>query len=554
VSPSGYGNVMYITHPDGNTSLYAHLDRFRGPVADYVLKEQYKNQTANVDLFFQPGEFRVRRGDTVAISGNSGSSSGPHLHFDIRDSDNFALNPLKVEGFPEIVDEMPPAVEKIALKTLDINSRINDQFGRFEFYAQRVGNDFVFTAPILATGNIGVEILAKDKLAPRSAFYGGVNYIEMRVNDELLFNQAIDKINIAETRGIYTLMDFRTMRLSGNRFYKLYIDDGNELKFYDNSPSTGKIKVSAEKESAVEVTMKDTHGNASKISFKLRPVAPSREVKLLSPLKSELEYDVIENTIMIQTQPCFADSNQAVVYTAGQQHITEPAYYNVNRVVFLHDLRKEIPDSINVCGQTIVTNIRTIVPPNQAYNYYSDMMDIQFPENAVYDTVYLTTYHGFRSSDSLEIFNIGSRMNPLNKSIQVILRPSTPYQWDKSHAVYRVAGKGYTYLGGGWQNGGVHFATREFGDFVIMKDDVAPTIKPVAINTAIAKFKIRDNLSGIDKYEAKLNGKWLLMHYDAKSGTIWSEKLNKKEPLRGEFILSVTDNAGNETKFTRQLQ
>src|SRR5688572_14588186 len=165
VSPSGYGNVLYITHPDGNTSLYAHLDRFKGAIANYILKEQYKDQTANVDLFFTPDQFSVKRGDTVAISGNSGSSSGPHLHFDIRDSDNYALNPLLVEGFPEIVDELPPAVEKIALKTLDIDSRINDKFGRFEFYAQRVGNEFVFPSPILATGNIGVEILAKDKLA-----------------------------------------------------------------------------------------------------------------------------------------------------------------------------------------------------------------------------------------------------------------------------------------------------------------------------------------------------------------------------------------------------
>jgi murein DD-endopeptidase MepM/ murein hydrolase activator NlpD len=77
-----------------------------------------------------------------------GSSGGPHLHFDIRDPNNFALNPLLVESFPEITDNMPPAVEKIALKTLDINSRINEKFGRFEFYAQRVGNNFVFPVPI----------------------------------------------------------------------------------------------------------------------------------------------------------------------------------------------------------------------------------------------------------------------------------------------------------------------------------------------------------------------------------------------------------------------
>jgi hypothetical protein len=554
VSPSGYGNVLYITHPDGNTSLYGHLDKFSGSVARHVLEEQYKTKTVDVDLFFTPDQFKVKRGDTVAISGNSGSSAGPHLHFDIRDPDNYALNPLLVEGFPEIVDDLPPSVEKIALRTLDINSRINDRFGRFEFYAQRVGNDYIFSAPILATGNIGVEILAKDKLAPRSAFFGGVNYIEMRVNDKLLFNQSIDKINIAETRGIYTLMDFKTMRLSGNRFYKLYIDDGNELKFYDKSPSSGKIKV-PEKSSEVKITMKDTYGNASNISFILQSAPLTKEVKLLEPLKSDLEYDVMENTLMITSQPCLVDSNSATVYTRSKQHSIEPAYYNANRAVYLIDLRKETPDSVTLCNKSIVTNFRAIVPPGQQYNYYSDIMDIEFPENAVYDTVYLTTYQGIRSEDSLEVFNIGSRTNPLNKSINVTLRPSTKYEWDKTLAVYRVAGKGaYAYLGGGWQNGGILFSTREFGDFIILRDVTPPVIKPIVINNVIAKFKIRDNLSGINKFEATINGKWLLMHYDAKTATIWSEKLEKNKPLKGAFELVVTDNSGNETKYTRQIQ
>jgi hypothetical protein len=138
VTPSGYGNVLYITHPDGNTTLYAHLDKFKGALAEYVLQEQYRRKTSKINLYFRANQFVVKRGDTVALSGNSGSSGGPHLHFDIRDPNNFALNPLLVESFPEITDDMPPAIEKIALKTLDINSRINDKFGRFEFYAQRV--------------------------------------------------------------------------------------------------------------------------------------------------------------------------------------------------------------------------------------------------------------------------------------------------------------------------------------------------------------------------------------------------------------------------------
>jgi hypothetical protein len=552
VSPSGYGNVLYITHPNGHTTLYAHLDKFSGALARFVLEEQYKRKTANVDLFFQPNEFKVTRGDTVALSGNSGSSGGPHLHFDIRDANNYALNPLMVEEFKEISDNLPPAIEKIALKTLDINSRINDKFGRFEFHAQRVGNNFILSAPILATGNIGVEILAKDKLAPGSRFYGGVNYIEMRVDSQLVFNQSIDKINIAETRGIYTLMDFKTMRNHGTRFYKLYKDDGNTLDFYERSPSSGKIKVKPNQKSSVKITMKDSYGNASNVSLTLMPTPLTSDAKFLEPMKNPIEYDILENVMVVSVQPCTLDSLGGKIYFKGIGQDVKPDYSNNVRAVYLIDLRKQIPDSVVACNKVVKPHIKVSVPSGREYNYYSQPVDIEFPDKALYDTVYLNVRHEV-TADSSEKFIIGPRTVPLDKSIKVTIRPTTVTTWDPSLAVYRMTGRAATHLGGAWENGGVHFVTREFGEFTILRDTVPPTIKALSVNTNTVRFKIRDNLSGIKSYEASINGKWLLMHYDAKSATIWSEKLNKIEPLKGEFKLVVSDEAGNETTYTHKF-
>src|SRR5687767_8883938 len=73
----GYGNVIYITHPDGNTTLYAHLDKFKGPIANHILEEQYRLKSGEIDLYFEPAQFNVLRGDTIGLSGNSGSSGGP---------------------------------------------------------------------------------------------------------------------------------------------------------------------------------------------------------------------------------------------------------------------------------------------------------------------------------------------------------------------------------------------------------------------------------------------------------------------------------------------
>lgn len=552
MTPSGYGNIIYITHPDGNTTLYAHLDKFVGPVATHVLNEQYKQKTFSIDLSFPEGKFPVKQGEQIALSGNTGSSGGPHLHFDIRDKDNYALDPLKVASFPEIVDKLAPAPEKVALKTLDKNSRINDRFGRHEFYASnKGGNKYSMATPIIAYGTIGIEVIAKDRLAPGSPFYGGVNYIEVRVDSQLVFSQSIDKIDISETRGIYTLMDFKTMRNSGTRFYKLYIDDGNNLSFYNNSPGTGKIKVRRDRMSKVNIRLKDSYNNTSEINFEIFPADIAREVSHLEEMTSPYFMDVSENILLTTFKACADAPAKAIAYIGQNAKEIEADYYNKNRAVFLTDLRETFPDSIVYCSQSVVTNLRNMIVPTKRFNFSNDFMEVEFPESSLYDTLYFV--ERYRRDGDEEIFSIGDRNIPLSKSIAVSLKPRRSYTKGDGYAVYRKAGRGYSYLGGEFENGRIKFATREFGDFTILKDNVQPTIKAVYIDRNGSRFKIRDNLSGIRSYEATINGQWLLMHYDSKSNSIWAEKLDKSAPLQGAFELVVTDNAGNKTVYSKKI-
>src|SRR5690606_4142631 len=94
-STYGYGNVIYLTHPNGLVTVYAHLDRFAEPIAGYMLRKQYENQSYELELKPEKDIFKFKKGDIIGYGGNTGGSGGPHLHFEIRDSNHTQYNPLR---------------------------------------------------------------------------------------------------------------------------------------------------------------------------------------------------------------------------------------------------------------------------------------------------------------------------------------------------------------------------------------------------------------------------------------------------------------------------
>lgn len=547
ISSFGYGNVVYITHQDGNISVYGHLDKFDGMLADHMKKEQYKMKTFEIDLFFKPSQFPIGRGDTVAFSGNTGGSNGAHLHFEIRNQNNEALNPLTF-GFTEVQDNHAPVAQKIALKTLDINSRINDRFGRFEFYVLKSGNTYILPKNIYAHGRIGVELLAIDKM-DNSHFRFGINYIEMKADSQKIFSQHIEKVHLAETRGILALMDYKTLKTNGTRFNKLYIDDGNRLDFYEGSLNSGEVFV-GQKEVPVSITLQDAYKNKSVIKFTLSPSLPISEVLTLESLAKELSFDLLENTLVVSTKPC-PTKKTIWVFSKGVGSEINPSYFNSNRSVYLFDMQKGMPDSIQSCSGSLAFNFKDIIPSQSEYTYYSDLIEIKFQEDVLYDTLFLNINR--TQEEDRELFTIGNKTTPLHRTVDVTLRPQNNYPVNRKTGVYRTEGERYSYIGGDWSNGKVKFSVRELGDYVILADSVPPAITKVYCHNSSARFRIRDGLSGIAYFEANINGKWLLMNYDYKTGIIQSDRLDKTQPLKGDFELKVVDNAGNEKIFKQKI-
>jgi len=372
----------------------------------------------------------------------------------------------------------------------------------------------------------------------------------MHVNDQLIFRQTIDKINLEESRQILTLMDYRALELKGARYNKLYIDDGNRLDYYPGVSKKSGVVVT-DKVTPVRIELKDFNENTSNVEFTLKPSAPVEETLLTGLLATSFESEVLENTLKLSVKACPQENGEIKLWQQGKSTNMSASYKGKNQSVYLVDLREYLPDSISTCQGTINYSFQDRVPSGTEYTYYSDLVDIEFPNHALYDTTYLSvTYDALQGKES---FKIGSRLVPLHQSLTFTLKPRFIYTPTSDLGVYRKAGNSYSYLRGEWQNNRVTFSTREFGEFVILKDTLAPAIVPISVNQTAARLKIKDNLSGISYFEANINGEWLLMVYDYKTGYLKSEKLDKNKPLKGDFELKVVDNAGNEKIYKQKI-
>lgn len=551
MSAWGYGNALYIQHPNGETTVYAHLQRYAENIADYVRAEQYKQKTFEIELFPEKQTFPVKQGALIAYSGNTGGSGGPHLHFEIRDKNQEVLNPLKY-GFAEIKDNIAPAVEKVALVTLEKDARVNDQFGRFEFDITRSNEGYAIKEPIAVYGKIGIEVLAYDR-ANGANNKNGVATIETYVNDERIFRQDIAKFAFSQTRDILVLHNYAAFKETGKRFYKLYVDEGNSFPFYHNTKNKGIITLASASAANISIIFFDSYENKSNLSFKIYNKLPPAEVDIKYNQEKNFNFSTLyENTLKIVAASNTKQSNIAAIYANRMVYEQKPDYTLTKSAVYLWDMKRGLPDSIRLGNEIWRFNFKATVPSKSTFSLYTTHADIYFPQRALYDTLYIQT--SYWQDEQKEVFSISEDIFPLRSNIAITLKPQLSYEAKERTQVYQIVdGSHYVFEGGEWQNGHIKFNTRNFGTYTLLTDTIPPTVKAVKISKDEIKFVISDELSGIYGYEAYIDGEWLLMHYDYKRGLIWSDRLHKNVVLRGDLVLKVRDQAGNEYIYTSKL-
>lgn len=558
VSWGGYGNCLYIQHPNGSTTVYAHLDQFNDVIGKYVKDAQYKHENFTIELYPEKDELKVERGEIIGNAGNSGSSGGPHLHFEIRDNAQRPIDPLQF-SFDEIVDNVPPYVRKVALTTLDADARINGQFGRFEFAVRANGNNYELTEPVEVHGEVGIEIAAYDKADGVRNIYG-IKKTEVLLDDQQIYECIMEKFAFHESKNIHIHTNYEERYRQNRTFYRLYVEDGNTLPVYQTDANKGKIIINDNAEHTVLVKLADGYDNQSQVVLHLKGnnnFDKNFKVRYFSKPYNTKNYHVRGNVLQLfvptgQGPENLYEGKKAKFYARRMNFEQEPAYIVNDVAVYLWDMNKGIPDSIAVHQGMEELGIKMRVPSMNAVSFYQPEMDVFFPKNSLFDTLYLQTY--YRKEANREVFTIHEQNIPLKRSIEVKLKPKMiPANKHKS-SVYALTSSGdLSYEGGSWDGNTISFRTGSFGEYVVASDTISPIVTPVKIGQSSLKFKIEDVLSGISSFDAYIDGKWILMHYDYKRNLIWSERLNASSSLSGELKLVVKDNAGNETVFRTKI-
>ena len=492
ISTGGYGKALYITHPNGFVSVYGHLQRFNDSIQQYVKELQYRRERYTVEAFPEKGRLKVRKGEVIALSGNTGGSMGPHLHFEIREeATQYPVNPLFFDGI-SIQDQVKPRIAELAVYPVNKQTLINGKNDTAFFAVERRGSQYVLVSKkkIRVSGAFSLGIRTYDQM-DQLHNKNGVYRVELLLDNEQVFGLEMDKLSFATTRYLNSLIDYPYFKLKKRRLIRTQIDTNNRLFNYRDVSNNGIFSFSFSDTllHSFKYTVSDAYKNTSVLTFTIE--AAKQEIV-------KIEQDSVLN----------------------------------KGIFFKFSRENKIEDP----------QISLSFPSNAFYrSFYFQFSTLQSVKNSYAPLFQL--HHKFTPVQKRFTISIVPDTFPTNLKSKIYIA-----YWTNENVHF--------YIGAKWKGNQLTAKSRLLGNYTVLADTIKPEIKAYNFSNgknvskqSTLKVIIKEKQTGIKSYRGTLNNQWILMEYEPKKNRLtyaFDEHIQKGE---NKFKLVVNDLLGNEAVY-----
>lgn len=502
ISAWGGGRVLYITHPDGYRTVYMHLSAFCGKIGEFVHNYQYNHKLYAFDTELPKDSIKVKKGDIVALSGNSGGSMGPHLHYEIRFADNDQTINALYFGLP-YSDNIAPTIAGIKLYPASPNTTINGKNRELKVYPKSQGtnkrginksNNKSFKQAgidtITVSGRFYTGIFTYDQMETGSNNKNGVERIELFVDDTLFHSYNVHSFLFEETRAVNAIIDYHEYQRSREYYILSRRLRGDPTNFNSVRRDFGYLQFDDGKTHKLQYRVFDYKGNKTSRTFFVRSsnqhinTSTYKHINnaLYQPIIYYKPFLLVRDGFSLSVDPNNLYENDEIVYRATQ------------------DLR-------SITQQHYVAPHRNALPPHDHI-----VVTLAIPE---------TVPQSLRSKLVVICLN-GKKTSACPSKIDDNIITATSLNW---------------------------------GSFALRIDTIPPTIRPSGftekkpVRGDKLSVIVGDNLSGIDRYSCTVNGTWHVVEHDGKTSSLILETKLLRHGIN-TLVFTVTDAVGNTTSKT----